>query len=42
MVFTDGSFANNKDMTSQIGYVIALVNEEEGDEVFRIKSNIIY
>ena len=41
-MFTDGSFANNKDMTSQIGYVIALVNEEKEDQVFKIKSNIIH
>ncbi|KAM4065230.1 Dimer-Tnp-hAT domain containing protein [Hirsutella rhossiliensis] len=27
MVFTDGSFANNKDLSSQLGFVIALVNE---------------
>ncbi|KAF4470944.1 Ribonuclease H, partial [Fusarium albosuccineum] len=26
-IFVDGSFANNKDLTSQIGYVIALGNE---------------
>ena len=41
-MFTDGSFANNKDMTSQIGYVIALVNEEKEDQVFKIKGNIIH
>ena len=27
-VFVDGSFANNKDMSSQIGYIIVLGNEE--------------
>jgi hypothetical protein len=26
-VFVDGSFANNKDFSSQIGYVIILANE---------------
>ena len=50
MVFTDGSFANNKDLNSQIGYLIALVNEENiaeestagTDDVFTIKDNIVY
>ncbi|KAF4471164.1 Ribonuclease H [Fusarium albosuccineum] len=31
-VFVDGSFANNKDLTSQIGYVIVLGNEEVGED----------
>ncbi|KAF4470050.1 Aurora kinase 2 splicing, partial [Fusarium albosuccineum] len=31
-VFVDGSFANNKDLTSQIGYVIVLGNEEGRDQ----------
>lgn len=42
MVFTDGSFANNRDMTSQIGYIVALVNEEKRDETFTIRGNIIH
>jgi len=47
MVFTDGSFANNRDLSSQIGYLIALVNEEGTDESgtdesFTIKGNIIH
>jgi hypothetical protein len=41
-VFTDRSFANNKDITSQIEYIIILVNEDEGDDVFNIRNNIIY
>lgn len=32
MVFTDGSFANNKDLSSQLGCLIVLVNESEGLE----------
>ncbi|EED23139.1 hypothetical protein TSTA_065920 [Talaromyces stipitatus ATCC 10500] len=28
MVFTDGSFANNRDLTSQIGFLITMVNED--------------
>jgi hypothetical protein len=42
MIFTNGSFANNKDMTSQIEYIIVLVNEDEGDDVFNIRNNIIH
>ncbi|KAM4067162.1 polyprotein [Hirsutella rhossiliensis] len=29
MVFTDGSFANNKDLSSQIGFLVMLVNEKQ-------------
>lgn len=37
MVFTDGSFANNKDLSSQLGFVIALVNEtERSDNEFKV------
>jgi uncharacterized protein YacL len=42
MVFTDGSFANNKDLNSQIGYIIALVNETTSEECFTIKGNIVH
>lgn len=40
-VFVDGSFANNKDLSSQIGYTIFLGTEENlpGDE-FRLKANL--
>lgn len=31
-VFVDGSFANNRDLTSQIGYVIALGNEAPSED----------
>lgn len=31
LVFVDASFANNKDMSSQIGYVIILANEQKRD-----------
>jgi hypothetical protein len=41
-VFVDGSFANNKDFSSQIGYEIILANEITGDEVFEIKGNLIH
>ena len=43
-IFTDGSFANNKDLTSQLGFIIVLANEyrtEEGND-FEIYGNIIH
>lgn len=30
-IFVDGSFANNRDLSSQIDFVIALVNEKKAD-----------
>ncbi|KAM4062355.1 reverse transcriptase (RNA-dependent DNA polymerase) [Hirsutella rhossiliensis] len=42
LIFTDGSFANNKDLSSQLGYVIVLANETDHKEKeFRINGNII-
>jgi hypothetical protein len=42
-VFVDGSFANNKDFSSQIGYLIILANETPiGNEEFEIKGNLIH
>ena len=42
-VFVDGSFANNKDMSSQIGYIIVLGNEEPGhDNELNIRGNIVH
>ena len=43
-VFVDGSFANNKDQSSQIGYVIVLANKHLHANIneFTIKGNIIY
>lgn len=41
-VFVDGSFANNKDLSSQIGYVIFLANEEETSDSFTINGNILH
>jgi hypothetical protein len=34
MVFTDGSFANNQDLSSQLGYVLALVNKTSKGNAF--------
>ena len=42
MVFTDGSFGNNRDLSSQIGYLIALVNEDREGESFVIRGNIVH
>jgi len=43
-VFVDGSFANNKDLSSQIGYVIILANEEASDEEnsFLLRGNLVH
>jgi hypothetical protein len=41
-VFVDGSFANNKDLSSQIGFVIFLANETSTTENFTMTGNIIH
>ncbi|KAI0997416.1 hypothetical protein K3495_g10772 [Podosphaera aphanis] len=41
-VFVDDSFANNHDLSSQIGYFIALGNETLGDGDFKLKANILH
>ncbi|KAF2741598.1 hypothetical protein M011DRAFT_414236, partial [Sporormia fimetaria CBS 119925] len=41
-IFVDGSFANNKDYSSQIGYEIFLANEETSSESFIISGNLIH
>ncbi|KAF2022611.1 hypothetical protein EK21DRAFT_105692 [Setomelanomma holmii] len=43
MVFVDGSFANNKDLSSQIGFVLTLVNEStDTNNTFTIRGNVIH
>jgi hypothetical protein len=43
MVFVDGSFANNKDLSSQLGFVLMLVNESyDANNTFTICGNVIY
>ena len=42
MVFTDGSFANNRDLSSQLGYVILLVNETSDHDSFEMQGNMIH
>jgi hypothetical protein len=41
-VFVDGSFANNKDFSSQIGYEIILANETTHNEEFELSRNLIH
>lgn len=41
-MFVDGSFANNKDFSSQVGYEIILANENTGDTSFEITGNLIH
>ena len=44
-IFTDGSFANNKDLSSQLGFVIVLATERRttGDNYsFEIQGNIVH
>ncbi len=43
-VFVDGSFANNKDLSSQIGFIIILANENEntGSDEFNLYGNLIH
>jgi hypothetical protein len=41
-VFVDGSFANNKDFSSQLGYIIVLANEAIGKDEFTIHGNIVH
>ena len=38
----DASFANNADLSSQIGFVIVLGNEIHGDNTFTIQGNLIH
>jgi len=42
MVFIDGSFANNKDLSSQLGFVLMLVNESADTNTFTIRGNVIH
>jgi hypothetical protein len=41
-VFVNSSFANNKDLSSQIGYIIILANKIAGRDKFIIRGNLIY
>ena len=41
-LFVDGSFANNKDLSSQIGYILVLGNESKDDSQFTLEGNIVH
>jgi len=41
-VFVNGSFANNKDFSSQLGYKIIIANKFTRENDFIIYSNLIY
>ena len=42
-LFVDGSFTNNKDLSSQIGFVVVIANEKkEGDGTFKICGNLLH
>ena len=43
-IFVGGSLANNKDLTSQLGYVIVLANEDrdEAESEFTIEGNVVH
>jgi hypothetical protein len=40
-VFVDGSFTNNKDLFSQIGYMILLGNETQSEDKVKLRGNLI-
>jgi len=46
IVFVDAAFANNADMSSQLGYIITLANEQQqednGNSTFEITANILH
>jgi hypothetical protein len=42
IVFVDGSFANNKDLSSQLGFILVLVDESIDDNTFTIRGNVIH
>ena len=41
-IFINSSFTNNKDFSSQISYLIILINKTKGTNKFIIKGNLIY
>ncbi|KAI0860374.1 hypothetical protein F4860DRAFT_525370 [Xylaria cubensis] len=41
-IFTDGSFANDKDMTLQLGFIIVLSTESRTRSEFTVRGNIIH
>jgi hypothetical protein len=41
-VFANGSFANNKDLSSQLGFLIPFANEMRESSFFELAGNIIH
>lgn len=41
-VFVDASFANNQDLTSQLGISIIIGNEKDEQDYFKLKGNMFY
>jgi hypothetical protein len=41
-IMVDASFANNKDLSSQIGYIIILGNEKKDEKSFKLVGNIVH
>jgi hypothetical protein len=41
-VFANGSFANNKDLSFQVGFLILLANEMRGSSFFELAGNIVH
>lgn len=41
-MFTDAAFANNEDLSSQIGYIIALANVTQTDQSIHMQTNIVH
>ena len=42
IIFVNGNFNNNKNITSQLGFVIVLINETRDKNSYYITSNIIH
>ncbi|KAF1936038.1 hypothetical protein EJ02DRAFT_482645 [Clathrospora elynae] len=42
IVFMDSSFANNQDLSSQLGYLIVLANKDAHNSTFNIWGNVVY
>ena len=41
-IFINGSFINNKDFSSQLGYKIIIINKSTRENDFTIHGNLIY
>jgi hypothetical protein len=41
-IFADGSFANNKDLSSQLGFLMVLAHENHLESFFALTDNIMH